>query len=61
LAGFEIFPVVLHPTNRASLSRRGYRRSQFHDAFARFLPQQSEPEQSDQSNIRTRGPECENK
>jgi hypothetical protein len=43
LAGFEIFPVVLHPTKRASLSRRGYRRSQFDDAFARFLPQQSEP------------------
>src|SRR6516164_8579814 len=39
LAGFEIFPVVLHPTKRASLSRRGYRRSQFDDAFARFLPQ----------------------
>jgi putative DNA primase/helicase len=53
LAGFEIFPVVLHPTKRASLSRRGYRRSQFDDAFARFLPQQSEPEQSEQSNIRT--------
>jgi putative DNA primase/helicase len=56
LAGFEIFPVVLHPTKRASLSRRGYRRSQFDDAFARFLPQQSEPEQPEpeqpeQSNI----------
>jgi hypothetical protein len=61
LAGFEIFPVVLHPTKRASLSRRGYRRSQFDDAFARFLPQQSEPDQSEQSNIRTQGPECENK
>src|SRR6516164_6781805 len=54
LAGFEIFPVVLHPTKRASLSRRGYRRSQFDDAFARFLPQQSEPKQSEHSNIRTR-------
>src|SRR5215831_3777072 len=50
LAGFEIFPVVLHPTKRASLSRRGYRRSQFDDAFARFLPQQSEPKQSEHSN-----------
>ena len=38
LAGLEIFPVVLHPTKRASLSRRGYRRSQFGDLFARFLP-----------------------
>jgi len=38
LAGFEIFPVVLHPTKQASLSRRGYRRSQFGDLFARFLP-----------------------
>ena len=59
LAGFEIFPVVLHPTKRASLSRRGYRRSQFDDAFARFLPQQSEPERSEQSNIRTQESECE--
>ena len=50
LAGFEIFPAVLHPTKRASLSRRGYRRSQFDDAFARFLPQQSEPKQSEHSN-----------
>jgi putative DNA primase/helicase len=38
LAGFEIFPVVLHPTKQASLSRRGYRRCQFGDLFARFLP-----------------------
>lgn len=60
LAGFEIFPVVLHPTKRASLSRRGYRRSQFDDAFARFLPQQSGPEQSEQSNIRTPESEREN-
>src|SRR5215472_5142673 len=44
-------------TKRASLSRRGYRRSQFDDAFARFLPQQSEPKQSEHSNIRTRGSE----
>jgi hypothetical protein len=53
LAGFEIFPVVLHPTKQANLSRRGYRRSQFDDAFARFLPRQSEPEQSEHPNIRT--------
>jgi len=49
LAGFEIFPVVLHPTKQASLSRRGYRRSQFGDLFARFLP--NDP------NIRTLKPE----
>jgi Protein of unknown function (DUF3631) len=42
---YEIFPVVLHPTRRSGLSRRGYRRTQFTDAFARFLP--SDP------NIRT--------
>jgi len=50
LAGFEIFPDVLHPTKRASLSRCGYRRSQFDDAFARFPPQQSDPKQSEHSN-----------
>jgi putative DNA primase/helicase len=61
LAGFEIFPVVLHPTKQANLSRRGYRRFQFDDAFARFLPQQSEPEQSEQPNIRTQKSECGNK
>src|SRR5262245_27915149 len=38
------------PTKRASLSRRGYRRSQFDDAFARFLPQHSEPKQSEHPN-----------
>jgi putative DNA primase/helicase len=59
LAGYEIYPVVLHPTKRASLSRRGYRRSQFDDAFARFLPQQSEPAQSEHTNIRTPGSERE--
>ena len=53
LAGFEIFPVVLHPTKQASLSRRGYRRSQFGDLFARFLP--NDP------NIRTLKPERGNK
>ena len=49
LAEFEIFPAVLHPTKRAGLSRRGYRRSQFGDVFARFLP--NDP------NIRTLKPE----
>jgi hypothetical protein len=38
LAEYGIRPVVLHPSKRASLSARGYRRSQFADAFARFLP-----------------------
>ena len=38
LSEHDIFPVVLHPTKRAGLSRRGYRRSQFDDVFARFLP-----------------------
>jgi hypothetical protein len=46
LKEYEIAPVVLHPTKRAELSRHGYRRAQFKDAFARFLP--SDP------NIRTR-------
>ena len=45
LKDFEIRPVVVHPTKRADLSRHGYRAAQFEDAFARFLP----PE----SNIRT--------
>ena len=45
LKDFEIRPVVVHPTKRADLSRHGYRATQFEDAFARFLP----PE----SNIRT--------
>ena len=53
LAGFEIFPVVLHPTKQASLSRRGYRRSQFGDVFARFVP--NDP------NIQTPEPERGNK
>jgi hypothetical protein len=38
LAPYEIRPVVLHPTKRSDLSPRGYRRAQFNDAFARFLP-----------------------
>src|SRR5262245_51293997 len=39
LSNYEIRPVVLHPTKRAQLSRHGYRRAQFDDAFARFLPE----------------------
>jgi putative DNA primase/helicase len=38
LADYEIYPVLLHPTKRAGLSRRGYRRSQFDEVFARFPP-----------------------
>jgi hypothetical protein len=38
LREFEIRPVVLHPTQEATLSRRGYRAAQFEDAFARFVP-----------------------
>jgi hypothetical protein len=38
LKDFEIRPVVVHPTKRADVSRRGYRAAQFEDAFARFLP-----------------------
>ena len=38
LKEYEIYPVVLHPTKRLDLSRHGYRRAQFKDAFARFLP-----------------------
>ena len=36
LSEYDIFPVVLHPTKRAGLSRRGYRRSQFHEVFRGF-------------------------
>ena len=38
LKEYEICPVVLHPTKRSDLSRHGYHRSQFKDAWARFLP-----------------------
>jgi putative DNA primase/helicase len=38
LRDYEIFPKVIHPTKRADDSPRGYRRSDFADAFARFLP-----------------------
>jgi len=37
LKDYEIFPKVIHPTKRADDSPRGYRRSDFADAFARFL------------------------
>jgi putative DNA primase/helicase len=37
LEPFDIRPVVIHPTKRAGLSRRGYRAEQFKEAFARFL------------------------
>ena len=47
LKEYEIYPVVLHPTKRLDVSRHGYRRAQFKDAFARFLP--ADP------NIRTSG------
>jgi Protein of unknown function (DUF3631) len=38
LADYEIRSGVLHPTRRSDLSRHGYRRVQFDDAFRRFLP-----------------------
>jgi hypothetical protein len=37
----SIRPVVVHPTKRADFSRHGYRDAQFEDAFARFLPHES--------------------
>ena len=38
LKPYDVRPIVLHPTKRLNLSRHGYRRAQFKDAFARFLP-----------------------
>jgi hypothetical protein len=38
LRNYEITPQLLHPTKRSNLSRRGYRRAQFEDMWARFLP-----------------------
>src|SRR5262245_51540858 len=38
LKEYEIFPRIIHPTKRSNLSLHGYRRSDFADAFARFLP-----------------------
>ena len=37
LKPYDVRPGVLHPTKRSNLSRMGYRRVQFKDAFARFL------------------------
>src|SRR5262249_32549945 len=54
LAGFEIFPVVLHPTKRASLSRRGYRRAPFDEAFSPFLPHTNQPQPAQQFDTRDR-------
>ena len=39
LDAYDIHPVSLHPTKRKSLSRQGYKLSQFADAFARYLPE----------------------
>jgi hypothetical protein len=38
LRGFGIRSVPLHPTKRSNLSLNGYKRSQFEDVFARYLP-----------------------
>jgi hypothetical protein len=38
LAAYNIHPGVVHPTKRSDLSRRGYRREQFDEAFRRYLP-----------------------
>ena len=38
LKPYDVRPLVLHPTKRLTLSRHGYQRAQFKDAFARFLP-----------------------
>jgi putative DNA primase/helicase len=38
LAEYDIRPISLHPTKKATLSRQGYRRSQFADVWARLLP-----------------------
>jgi putative DNA primase/helicase len=38
LADYEIYPVVVHPTKRATVSRHGYRQSQFIETFLRYLP-----------------------
>jgi putative DNA primase/helicase len=37
LKPFEIYPTTIHPTKQAMWSPRGYRRSQFTDAFARYV------------------------
>jgi putative DNA primase/helicase len=52
LRPYEIFPVLLHPTKRADLSRHGYRRAQFENAWARLLQKPTKD-----LNIRTFDPE----
>jgi hypothetical protein len=52
LRPYEIFPVLLHPTKRADLSRHGYRRAQFLNAWARLLQKPTKD-----PNIRTSDPE----
>ena len=39
LREYDISPVVLHPSKNSTLSRHGYKRAQFKDTFAQFLPQ----------------------
>jgi hypothetical protein len=38
LDAYDIHPVALHPTKRKDFARQGYKREQFIDAFARYLP-----------------------
>jgi putative DNA primase/helicase len=38
LREYEIYPVAVHPTKRSDKTLNGYRRAQFADAWARFLP-----------------------
>lgn len=38
LEQYDIAPHPLHPTKRKNFARRGYKREQFTDAFARYLP-----------------------
>jgi Protein of unknown function (DUF3631) len=38
LDAYDIHPGPLHPTKRKHFARRGYKREQFTDAFARYLP-----------------------
>ena len=49
---YDIYTVLLHPTKRADLSRHGYRRAQFLNAWARVLQIPTE-----ELNIRTFDPE----
>ena len=38
LDAYDVHPLPLHPTKRKDFARQGYKRSQFDDAFARYLP-----------------------